>query len=178
MKINKKGLIIVLIIVISIVGYLASSQKSNNLNNVEPLSTATSSQTDISNWKIYTNDYYGLEFKYPNDWKINLTNNTTNGVIVLSSPAMSIDKYDITFAIDNSINFDQLGINMKKSVFNGINDFEGNYSSNSESVKIIHIVNNLNNIYISTPFPLPSKDQDIIMSIMSTVKTKTASVKY
>ncbi|MCL5666877.1 MAG: hypothetical protein M1383_03845 [Patescibacteria group bacterium] len=48
----------------------------------DPSSLSPSIELDTNNWKIYRNEEYGFEFKYPGDWKIRPEGN----VITLTTP--------------------------------------------------------------------------------------------
>mgnify|MGYP006323696465 FL=1 len=59
-------------------------------NDIKPNNTNSNQQTNfqVQDWKIYQNDNYGFEIKYPADWAIieNAGDNTDRSVISLVSP--------------------------------------------------------------------------------------------
>jgi hypothetical protein len=72
----KKTLIIIGIIVAAItLGvtalYIAKRQGGEEAKRQkEVTTTAKKPETDTSDWKVYRNEVYGFEIKYPSDWKI------------------------------------------------------------------------------------------------------------
>ena len=51
-------LIVILLVIGILIGYIIAT----------PTSVKPDHQTNTSNWKVYRNDKYGFEFKYPKDW--------------------------------------------------------------------------------------------------------------
>jgi len=77
-------LIGVLVLIVAVGGYLTWSKKSNQVaqnttqnlasqevNNIETKTPATTTSDETADWKTYTNAQYGFEFKYPKDWELN-----------------------------------------------------------------------------------------------------------
>lgn len=66
---NKKIFAIVVItLLISVAGYLAFMKKSKSVVH-QSTPVSESIKGGIASWKIYHNEKYGFEFKYPSEWE-------------------------------------------------------------------------------------------------------------
>jgi hypothetical protein len=93
------------------------------------ISTSTSMTIDTSNWKTYTNEQYGFEFKYPAGWKFETNKNSVS----LNSPEnqkCELCRLDIVIAFDkNTKNFEA------KNYYNGKNGILA-FDNPSEDIEI------------------------------------------
>ena len=101
---NKKGFskVAIIIIVLIVIGgaYFVFSKKDRGVsvqdaeNQNSQSSNLLTDQLSIDNWKTYRNDQYGLEFKYPVDWKIQeyKIGNINNGVFIGLDPLETISQ--------------------------------------------------------------------------------------
>ena len=77
---NKRNLIIGIIILIALVGGVVLWSQSNNWKqqnkqdwrNVKPIDLNEVKDLDTSNWKIYRDKKYGFEVKYPEGWEVKI----------------------------------------------------------------------------------------------------------
>jgi len=83
-------------------------------------------ETDTSDWKTYTNEEYGFEFKYPTDW----TEKTTTNDYIILTPKNDKNNFDIikiqidkTFDLQAFIKSSETQLKTEKIVM-GIDNYE------------------------------------------------------
>lgn len=92
---NQKGfantiLVVVIIILAGIGGYYFLKKPAKVVVSPTPTATPTVTVNPTANWKTYTNNQYGYEFKYPNNYSVSTTG-STNIASLVSSPYVSIE---------------------------------------------------------------------------------------
>lgn len=108
---NQKGfsniiLAIVIVIFLGVFGYFAFIKKFEPIPQ-QPTSTTTQTKTptptttpkdETANWKVYRNDTYGFELKYPDNWEVDENSALGGGILekgetqfTFTSPDFSLD---------------------------------------------------------------------------------------
>lgn len=155
----KVTLLVVLVVVLAVVLVYFTFLKKSGEVAVSPTLTTTPTVTvnPTANWKTYTNNQYGYEFKYPSNYSVSTTG-STNIAPLVSSPYVSIEvgnyqtsnltggkpitvggmaaiKYPVGGNMDGGVEY-QIDVPSKKLTifFGGINSSSYNYISEYDKI--------------------------------------------
>lgn len=109
--------IVVIVALVAVAWYFALIKKSGSITEQTPTYPVINK---TRNWKIYTNDQYGFEFKYPAEW-------TRNDGQVIQSAVLRLDFY----SPDYKGRFDYRGGDFPQTII----ESGGHFSINIDSLK-------------------------------------------
>jgi hypothetical protein len=145
------GIIIIVVAALVLFGgvfayqYFVKSQIPNP--NDQSNLNSQNSNTEIADWKTYTNSEYGFEIKYPDEWGPP-QEGTKNDFLTFGKQGIFIELHNYDYVFENFVN-SEFQNKKSKTVKSAIDDFN---VSNLKGKKIKYYYDDQTDIYVYLPF--------------------------